>query len=274
MPELPEVETIATALREGGRNGMAIVGKRVHAAHLLWERTLAAPAPKEFKSRIAGQKIKDVRRRGKYLLIDLSRDTMLVHLRMTGDLVVENKHQSDADHHRLILDLEDGTRLSFVDARKFGRVWLTEDPKAVLSTLGPEPLDPKFTPEKFYNLLQARRRQLKPLLLDQTFIAGLGNIYTDEALHLSKIHPLTISSTLEFSQAARLLNSIRQVLNDGIRRSGTSLDWAYRGGDFQNYLRVYQRTGEPCPECDDSIKRILVGQRGTHFCPSCQEFAD
>lgn len=274
MPELPEVETIAKALRQGGRDGLAIIGKRVHAAHLLWERTLASPAPKEFKSRISGQRIKDIRRRGKYVLIDLSRDTMLVHLRMTGDLLVETSHHSDANHHRLILDLEDGTRLSFVDARKFGRVWLTENPQAVLNMLGPEPLDPEFTPQKFYKLLQARRRQIKPLLLDQAFIAGLGNIYTDEALHLSKIHPLTIANTLEFSQAERLLISIRQVLNDGIRRNGTSIDWVYRGGDFQNYLRVYQRTGEPCPECDELITRIIVGQRGTHFCPNCQRIAN
>lgn len=270
MPELPEVETIAKALKRGERDGVAIIGKRIRAAHLLWERTLAAPAPKEFKSRISGQKIRDVRRRGKYVLIDLSRDTMLVHLRMTGDLLVETNHHSDANHHRLILDLEDDTRLSFVDARKFGRVWLAEDPASVLNKLGPEPLDPAFTPQKFHKLLQARRRQIKPLLLDQTFMAGLGNIYTDEALHLAKIHPLSISNTLAFSQAKQLLNSIRQVLNDGIRRNGTSIDWVYRGGDFQNYLRVYQRSGKPCPECGESITRIVVGQRGTHFCPNCQ----
>lgn len=274
MPELPEVETIAKALRQGGRDGLAIVGKRINAAHLLWERTLADPAPMEFKSRISGQKIKNVRRRGKYLLLDLSCDTMLVHLRMTGDLLVEDNHHAEANHHRLILDLEDDTRLSFVDPRKFGRVWLTENPASVLSKLGPEPLDPKFTPKKFHKLLRARRRQIKPLLLDQTFMAGLGNIYTDEALHLSKIHPLTVSNTLQFSQAQRLLNSIRQVLNDGIRRNGTSIDWVYRGGDFQNYLRVYQRTGEPCPVCGESINRIVVGQRGTHLCPGCQALTD
>jgi formamidopyrimidine-DNA glycosylase len=274
MPELPEVETIANALREGGRDGSPIVGKRVQAVQLLWVRTLAAPSPEEFKSRITGQKIKDVRRRGKYLLVELSSDTMLVHLRMTGDLVVEHSHYSDANHHRLILDLDNGMRLAFLDARKFGRVWLTKDPKAVLSKLGPEPLDPNFTPEKFHKLLHARRRQIKPLLLDQSFIAGLGNIYTDEALHLAKIHPLTISNTLASSQAKQLLCSIREVLNDGIRRNGTSIDWVYRGGDFQNYLRVYQRTGEPCLECGGTITRIIVGQRGTHFCPSCQGLAN
>ena len=119
-------------------------------------------------------------------------------------------------------------------------------------------------------MLQAHRRQLKPLLLDQNFIAGLGNIYTDEALHLAKIHPLTISNTLNASQSKRLWTSIRRVLEEGIERQGASIDWVYRGGDFQNYFRVYQRTGDPCSSCGSPIQRILVGQRGTHFCEICQ----
>lgn len=274
MPELPEVETIAKALRNGGRDGFAIVGKRIHEAHLLWDRTLATPTPGKFKARISGQKIKGVRRRGKYLLFDLSTDAMLIHLRMTGDLLVESIHHAPAPHHRLMLDLEDGARLSFNDPRKFGRVWLLKNPEKVLGKLGPEPLDPGFSPKIFYQRLRARRRQIKPLLLDQAFIAGLGNIYTDEALHLAKIHPLTISNCLGFSQAADLLHNIRKVLREGIQRNGTSIDWVYRGGDFQNYLRVYQREGEPCPECETPIARILVGQRSTHFCPTCQPSQD
>ncbi len=270
MPELPEVETIARALRQGGRDGHAILGKEVRKAHLLWDRTLAAPTPVEFKNRVTGQKIIDVQRRGKYVVVELSMDVLLVHLRMTGDLVVETAPPPEANHHRLILELGDEMRLSFIDARKFGRVWLTAEPNKVLGKLGPEPLDSNLTPQKFHKLLRTPRRQIKPLLLDQTFIAGLGHIYTDEALHLAKIHPLTISNTLEFAQAADLLTSIRQVLEEGIRRNGTSIDWAYRGGDFQKYLRVYQRSGEPCPECKEPIARIVVGQRGTHFCPRCQ----
>ena len=165
---------------------------------------------------------------------------------------------------------EDGTRLAFNDTRKFGRVWLVVDPLIVLGDLGPEPLAEEFTPQEFHRMLQAYRRQLKPLLLDQTFIAGLGNIYTDEALHLAKIHPLTISNSLDVSQSRRLWSSIRQVLEEGIERQGASIDWVYRGGDFQNYFRVYQRTGDPCPVCGSPIQRILVGQRGTHFCEICQ----
>ena len=136
--------------------------------------------------------------------------------------------------------------------------------------LGPEPLDADFTHIELHQKLLARRRQLKPLLLDQTFIAGLGNIYTDEALHLAGLHPLTISNTIDGPQSERLWFSIRQVLQDGIDRQGASIDWVYRGGDFQNYFRVYQRTGDPCPVCDTPIQRILVGQRGTHYCSNCQ----
>ena len=272
MPELPEVETIAKALREGGRDGSAILGRRIHRAHLLWEGTLETPSPGEFKSRIAGQKIRNVGRRGKYLLLDLSTDTMLIHLRMSGDLLVETKHHSPAPHHRMMLDLEGGLRLSFNDPRKFGRVWLTQEPRTVLGKLGPEPLDANFTAPYFYELLRARHRQIKPLLLDQAFIAGLGNIYTDEALHLAIIHPLTLADSLDLTQAEKLLAGIRQVLQEGISRNGASIDWVYRGGDFQNHFRVYQRTGEPCPDCDTPIERIVVGQRGTHFCPTCQPF--
>lgn len=270
MPELPEVETIRSALRDGGRGGVSIIGRRVQDSHLLWDRTLAEPSPAEFRERILGRTIKDVGRRGKYLLMDFSTHTLLFHLRMSGDLVVEDREQPVAPHHRLMLDLEGGIRLAFNDTRKFGRAWLVSDPQVVLGQLGPEPLDGDFTPQELHRRLLARRRQLKPLLLDQTFIAGLGNIYTDEALHMAGLHPLTISNTLDRVQSERLWSSIRQVLQDGIRRQGASIDWVYKGGDFQNYFRVYQRTGKPCPTCGALIQRIQVGQRGTHFCSNCQ----
>jgi formamidopyrimidine-DNA glycosylase len=274
MPELPEVETIVKTLREGGPDSFPLIGHKIRKAHLLWQRTLAAPDPAEFKTRITGQIIRGVRRRGKYLLFDLSEDTLLIHLRMTGDLVIESGSQPPAPHHRLMLDLDGGARLSFNDTRKFGRVWLTDDPSTVLGNLGPEPLDPSFTPRVFFDLLQPRRRQIKPMLLDQTFIAGMGNIYTDEALHLAKIHPLTLTNQLDYPQVERLWNSIRQVLREGILRNGTSIDWVYRGGDYQKYLRVYQRNGEPCMDCGTTLERMVVGQRSTHFCPSCQQLPD
>ena len=270
MPELPEVETIRRALAYGGREGLPILGRRVLNTHLLWERTLVEPSPVEFQARLTGQTFQDVGRRGKFLLLHLPQDTLLIHLRMSGDLIVEPQTAPPAAHHRLMLDLEGGLRLAFNDPRKFGRIWLVADPVSVLGDLGPEPLDGEFTSRELYERLQAHRLQLKPLLLDQSFIAGLGNIYTDEALHLAKIHPLTISNALDTTQAERLWSSIRQVLQEGIDRQGASIDWVYRGGDFQNYFRVYQRTGEPCPQCGTPIQRLVLGQRGTHFCPHCQ----
>lgn len=270
MPELPEVETIANALRQGGRGGPALLGRCIQRARLLWPRTLAEPAPADFEQRIRGQVIRDISRRGKLLVFRLEADSMLVHLRMSGDLLVEPQSTPIAPHHRLTIDLDGELRLAFNDPRKFGRVWLVADPQRILANLGPEPFDPVLTAEEFYNRLQRTHRQLKPLLLDQTFIAGLGNIYTDEALHLAGLHPLENSHRLDTTQAVRLLASIRTVLRDGIQRQGASIDWVYRGGDFQNYFRVYQRTGQPCPVCGATVERMVIGQRGTHFCRVCQ----
>ena len=270
MPELPEVETIRLALKNGGRGAESILGHRVLESCLLWERTLAEPTPQEFHERILGQEITDVDRRGKYLITRLSEYSLLIHLRMSGDLNVVNHSEPVAPHDRLWLGLDGDLRLAFNDTRKFGRVWLVEDPITVVGNLGPEPLNGDFTARVFHERLHAHRRQLKPLLLDQTFIAGLGNIYTDEALHLAHLHPLMISNTLTSSQAETLWSSIRQILQEGIERQGASIDWVYRGGDFQNYFRVYQRTGDPCLNCGKPIQRITVGQRGTHYCQNCQ----
>lgn len=270
MPELPEVETIATNLRLGTNDHPALIGRTVQQAYLLWERTLDRPGPQEFVSRIRQQTVQAIGRRGKYLIFTLQPDTLLIHLRMSGDLWVETPGSPFAAHHRLVLDFDRGLRLAFNDPRKFGRAWLVREPGEVLGELGPEPLDANFTPEELHRRLATRRRSLKPLLLDQTFLAGVGNIYADEALHLAGLHPLKLSDTIDRAQAERLWQSIRLVLQEGIRRNGASIDWVYRGGDFQNYLRVYQRAGEPCPVCSTPIERIVVGQRGTHICPVCQ----
>jgi len=170
----------------------------------------------------------------------------------------------------LILHLSDGRYLAFNNMRKFGRVWLTPSPEDILGKLGPEPLDENFTVEMLYERLRQHKRQIKPLLLDQNFLAGMGNIYTDEALHLAGLHPRTKSDLIRRKQAEILWRSLRKVLEEGIRRNGTSIDWIYRGGDFQNYLGVYGRKDEPCLNCGTPIQRITVGQRGTHFCPKCQ----
>lgn len=274
MPELPEVETIARFLREGGREQESILRAQISGAGLTWRRTLAAPEDPAALERLAGQRVREIGRRGKFLLLGLDRDTLLFHLRMSGDLVVGRAGEAPGPHDRFFIDFTDGRRLTFTDPRKFGRVWLTAEPQEVLAPLGPEPFGPDFTPGWLYQALHSRRRQLKPLLLDQSFIAGLGNIYSDEALHRAGLHPLRASDRVTPEEAGKLWEAIRETLSSGIATQGASIDWVYRGGDFQNHFRVYQRTGEPCPSCGTAIQRIVVGQRGTHFCPSCQPWKE
>ncbi len=265
MPELPEVETIARTLRP------QLIGKRIIEADVRWTRTVALPTARKFEEQIKGQKIVEVSRRAKFLNIQLSTYNLLIHLRMSGDLLVKQGKIKPEKHDRLTLTLAGNRSLVFNDTRKFGRVWLTKDIEKVLGRLGPEPLSADFTSDWLYNSLRRRHRQLKPLLLDQTFLAGLGNIYTDEALHMAKLHPRALSDSVTAGQAEKLHQAIQTILQEGIRRNGASIDWVYRGGDFQNHFRVYGRDGEPCPVCGTVIEKIIVGQRGTHICPICQK---
>ncbi len=264
MPELPEVETFARMLRP------ELVGREIFSAELFWQRTLAAPAPWQFAEQIAGQKIQAVSRRAKFLRLHLSSLNLFIHLRMSGDLWIKDSAEAPQKHDRLHLRLSDGRSLVFSDTRKFGRIWLVADPEEVTGRLGPEPFDPAFTAQMLYESLHARHRQLKPILLDQSFLAGLGNIYTDEALHLSHVHPQRLSDTISLAEAEKLFHAIRTVLQSGIEHNGASIDWVFRGGDFQNYFRVYNRASQPCLTCGTLVQRIIVGQRGTHFCPNCQ----
>ncbi len=265
MPELPEVETIVRRMRP------EIVGREITAADLRWERTLATPEPAFFNKNIIGQSVESVNRHAKYIVIQLSADTLIIHLRMSGDILFRDVDAPAEKHDRLLLRLDDEKILAFNDVRKFGRVWLTPTPQDILDKLGPEPLDDAFTADDLFERITSYKRQLKPLLLDQSVIAGLGNIYTDEALHLAGLHPLAKSDVIKRKQAEILWRSIREVLNEGIRRNGTSIDWIYRGGENQYYLNVYGRKDEPCLKCGTPIQKIVVGQRGTHFCPQCQQ---
>ncbi len=274
MPELPEVETICRHLRDGNSANPSILGCIIKNAQVLWPRSLATPSVEEFSSRLPGQAIKQISRRGKFSILTLTTDTILIHLRMSGDLQVEAVDVAPAVHTRILVNFQNGMRLAFNDTRKFGRMWLVNEPEQVTGDLGPEPLDPNFTADDLYQRLKATRRQLKPLLLDQTFLAGLGNIYVDESLNLAHLHPLENSQCINEQQTIRLWNSIRQVLNEAILRNGASIDWVYRGGDFQNYFRAYDREGKACLDCGTSIQRIKVGQRGTHFCPQCQKLSE
>lgn len=268
MPELPEVETIARSIAPD------VTGRIVISADLRWARTVATPSPKKFREQIKGQRILGVTRRAKYLILELEDYNLLIHLRMSGDIAIRTGKIKAEKHDRLLLALKGGrgeeSHLAFNDTRKFGRVWLTDQPEAILGKLGPEPLGKEFTPQWLYENLRKRNRQLKPLLLDQTFLAGIGNIYADESLHMAKLHPLKLSNSVTLKQATALREAVKSVLQEGIRRNGASIDWVYRGGEYQNHFRVYGREGSPCFVCGTEIQKTTVGQRGTHFCPKCQ----
>ena len=274
MPELPEVETFRRYLLQGKPGSPSILGKQIKDADLLWDRTLETPTPEEFSDRIKDQFVTGIGRRGKYLLIRLSQDTLIIHPRMSGDLMVEEKTSPIRKHYRLVVNFTDKYRFAFNNIRKFGRVWLVSDPEDVIGDLGPEPLSDSFTPKAFHQLLRKHNRQLKYFLLDQKIIAGVGNIYTDETLFRARLHPARISSTLTEEEANLLWKSLRDVLNEGIRNHGSSIDWMYQGGDYQKYLSVYNLEGEPCKRCKTPIKRIKIAQRSTYFCPSCQPLSE
>lgn len=280
MPELPEVETIVRALRHPAEwlfkedpslaDQPGILGRVVKCAEVTWQRTVAIPSAAEFTALLPGLQVLGVDRRGKFICIDLGTYKMLIHLRMSGDLRVEPAGSRNQIHDRVRMEFQGGSRLVFNDTRKFGRVWLVKDENEVLSSLGPDPFSDTLSGKKFYTMLHEHSRAIKPLLLDQSFLAGLGNIYSDEALFRAGIHPRTRSDSLTMEQTEILLRAIRTILEEGIERNGASIDWVYRGGSFQNHFHVYQRTGKPCLVCGTPIQRITLGQRGTHYCPSCQ----
>jgi formamidopyrimidine-DNA glycosylase len=280
MPELPEVETIITRLKQGTPSHPPLEGHVIQSVQVTWARSVSKPDPESLQKVLIGQQVVDVRRRGKFLHFPLSLGHFIAHLRMSGDMRMEPRMDSAGEtlpleaYDRVVLSFEAPWRLAFSNIRKFGRVWYVNDSQEVFGDLGPEPLSDSFSADQLFMLLQRHNRQIKPLLMDQHFIAGLGNIYTDESLFRAKIHPLRRSNTLSKPEAGRLYTAIRETLQEGIRRNGASLDWVYRGGDFQNYFQVYQRTGEICPNCGTLIQKTLVGQRGTHYCPVCQKAPD
>ncbi len=272
MPELPEVETIARSLKFGGVTGESIINRTILSAELCWQRTLASSGQDcIFEDWLTGKTVTDVSRRGKFLLLSIPPKTLLIHLRMSGDLrLVPSSDESRRPHDRFFLHFLDNTSLAFNDTRKFGRIWLTDDPTEILGELGVEPLSENFSADWLAERLRGSSRMIKPLLMDQKVIAGIGNIYADEALFRAGIFPGRKANTLTNAETAMLVESIRAVLEDGIRANGASIDWVYRGGDFQNHFRAYQQTGKPCPVCGSGIRKITLAQRGTHFCPKCQ----
>lgn len=299
MPELPEVETIARQLREGRTvrddhqeyvadapattapvDSLSLLGRTIVETQVLWAREVGPMPVATFEQNTRGCRIVAVGRHGKWLIIELSpslqsqissspRSYMLVHLRMSGRLDVVPQAEAYSKHARVVWLLDEGWALRFDDARKFGRVALVNDPARVTGKTGPDAL--QIGAADFVERIRSRHGALKPLLLNQAFIAGVGNIYADESLFRAKLHPKRLAQTLTEVEALGLHAAIHEVLDEGVRANGASFDWVYPGGNFQDNFRVYGQTGKPCVNCGAPITRIIVGQRSTHYCATCQK---
>jgi formamidopyrimidine-DNA glycosylase len=275
MPELPEVETIAKELNQ------RLAGLIIRKARVFFEKTVTTPRVKEFCHHLEGTKIQSVSRRGKYLVLSLSDGFFLViHLRMTGRFIFASSEDPIDKHHHIVIDFDKKRQLRFHDTRKFGRWSLVNSLEKILGKLGPEPLEETFTFSTFQNRIKKHpKRKLKPLLLDQQFVAGIGNIYVDEALWEAQLHPKTSVEKLNSKDIQNLYHAIRQVLNRGLENNGTSLGIGKTNysrvngerGNHQTQLSVFRQTGKACPRCGTPIQRIVVAQRGTHLCPVCQK---
>ncbi len=263
MPELPEVETVARSIAP-------LVGRRIVTAEFRNLRVLRGGNPESMASQLQGRRITGVKRYGKFILISLEGGGYLVvHLGMTGRLLLGGP---TGKHTHVILTLDRGILL-YEDSRQFGRILFSAAFPERIAKLGPEPLEVPF--EEFAASLKRRKTRIKALLLNQDFLRGIGNIYADESLFRAGIHPLAMASRLRRDRARRLYDSIVAVLQEAISAGGSSIsdyvDAEGRAGFFQLSHRVYQRTGEPCLTCGASIRRTLVAQRSSHFCPACQK---
>jgi formamidopyrimidine-DNA glycosylase len=273
MPELPEVQTVVNDL-----NAADLVGETITRVRVRWPGSIADRTADAFRRELSGRRITRISRRAKFIVWQLDgHRTMLTHLRMTGRFSLKRPGAAYGKHDHLSFTLASRRQLRFQDTRKFGRFYLA-DCEAILDRLGPEPLDRRFSARLLGTRLAAHRRQLKPLLLDQRFLAGLGNIYVDEALWAAGLHPMRLSNALTEDETLRLHRSIRQVLRRGLRNLGTTLGTgattfysvAGNRGRNRDELKVFRQTGAPCPRCRTAIVRMVVGQRSTHVCPVCQ----
>ncbi len=272
MPELPEVETVVQGLLQG-----KIIGKRIAAISITYPQLVKQPD--EFLKEVKGASVEHCYRRGKFILFDLScGKTLLVHLRMTGKLLLSEKTEKSTAHIHAVFTFNDGSSMLYSDVRKFGRFYLVDDAVKYLSHLGIEMLADDFSFAEFCKKIMQSNRSLKTLLLDQKVIAGLGNIYVDEALFKAQLHPKRKSCTLTKKELMTLADAIQSVLQAAIQRGGSSLGKGLgnflnsygRSGENQHEFQAYQRTGLPCKVCSTKIERIIMGQRSTHFCPRCQ----
>ena len=267
MPELPEVETIKNELTPH------VIGRKIIGVDVFWDGMVKQPAVNEFRSRITGRKIIKLTRRGKYLFfhLDKGNDVLVMHMKMTGSLLV---NPSEDKFTRAILRLDNGTSIHFYDPRKFGKMWLEQDESAVTGKLGPEPLDEDFTILTLTDILKKRAAPVKAVLLDQSIISGIGNMYADEALFEAKIHPVKPASKLSPDEVKRLYRAIRLVLQKALKNGGASVRNYIRPdgrpGTAHDDFKVAHGVGKDCPGCGGPIVRIVVRGRGTYICPRCQ----
>jgi len=269
MPELPEVETVKNELLPH------VIGRCVTDIDLIWDGIVRFPSVEEFRSRLLGQTITELTRRGKYLIFGLtSGDLLIIHLKISGSLLLRPASTQNERFIRAILFLDNETGIFFRDPRKFGMMRLVEDANSIVAKLGPEPLEPDFTPEVLAQRLANRTAPIKALLLDQTRIAGIGNMYADEALFAARIHSLRLGKSLSLEEIERLHRAIQQVLWAGINNKGASVDSYFRPNGTQGTahfeFQVAHRRGQTCPVCGTPLQRILVRNRGTYLCPNCQ----
>ncbi len=270
MPELPEVETV--------RNELAprVIGRTIRDVTLVWDGIVREPAPAEFCAGVIGQAVESVRRRGKYLFIGLGNGRYLVvHLKMTGSLIVGSATDEPPRFTRAVIHLDDGTAVFFRDPRKFGVLRLVDDVGFLEDRLGPEPLDEGFTPEVFAGRLARRTAPIKAALLDQKVLAGVGNMYADEVLHAAGINPWRPAGSLTREETDRLYREIRRILWAAIGNKGASVDTYFRpdgseGSAHYEFKVAHGLGGGRCSYCGGEIRREVVRGRGSYYCPRCQ----
>ncbi|MCA5012989.1 MULTISPECIES: DNA-formamidopyrimidine glycosylase [unclassified Enterococcus] len=272
MPELPEVETVRKGLEK------LVIGKTIQEVTILWPRIIEAPEAEIFALKLVGQRLEKMERRGKYLLFKFTDYDMISHLRMEGKYETHDSADAVDKHTHVIFKFTDGTELRYLDVRKFGRMTLVEKDQGInyksILALGPEPVPTEFKLKSFREGLKKHHKAIKPLLLDQRLVTGLGNIYVDEALWEAQIHPEQPADSLNGKEVSQLYYAIIDVLGRAVEAGGTTirsyLNALGEAGTFQVSLNVYGQTNQPCPRCGTPIKKIKVAQRGTHFCPKCQ----
>lgn len=272
MPELPEVESVKNGLKS------LIIGKSIASVDVLWPNIIKDPPAGEFCKKLVGETFQDVERRGKFLLFVMDNYTLISHLRMEGKFRLETSKEPQTKHTHVIFNLDTEEELRYLDVRKFGRMSLVNHSELwdhpSLSRLGPEPFEQKLLITELEENLNKTSRSIKAVLLDQSVVAGIGNIYADEILFSAKLYPGSKATDLTREEMSRLHQSILQVMSEAVRSGGTTIRTYANAfgleGTYQNKLKVYGKTKEACINCGHPIEKIKIAQRGTHYCPNCQ----